>query len=333
MKYYVKDYKPLLSLKETEVAIKLVKDNFERELAKSLNLLRVSAPLFVQPKTGLNDNLNGYEKAVGFTHVETGTYLEVVQSLAKWKRYALKKYDFEVGTGLYTDMNAIRPFEELDNMHSCYVDQWDWEKVITKEQRNFDTLKETVRSIYKALLKTEEIVAASFPALKQDLPKDIKFLTTSELEDMYPSLSRKERENEICKKYKAVFLMQIGGKLKDGEPHDGRAADYDDWSLNGDILLWYEPLKIGFELSSMGIRVDENSLLSQIKEKNEEFKLEYQYHQSILNKTLPYTIGGGIGQSRICMYMLKKVHIGEVQSSYWSDEDIEEFKKYNINLL
>ena len=333
MKYYVKDYKPLLSLKETEVAIKLVKDNFERELATSLNLLRVSAPLFVQPKTGLNDNLNGYEKAVGFTHVETGTYLEVVQSLAKWKRYALKKYDFEVGTGLYTDMNAIRPFEELDNMHSCYVDQWDWEKVITKEQRNFDTLKETVRSIYKALLKTEEIVAASFPALKQDLPKDIKFLTTSELEDMYPSLSRKERENEICKKYKAVFLMQIGGKLKDGEPHDGRAADYDDWSLNGDILLWYEPLKIGFELSSMGIRVDENSLLSQIKEKNEEFKLEYQYHQSILNKTLPYTIGGGIGQSRICMYMLKKVHIGEVQSSYWSDEDIEEFKKYNINLL
>ena len=333
MKYYVKDYKPLLSLKETEVAIKLVKDNFERELATSLNLLRVSAPLFVQPKTGLNDNLNGYEKAVGFTHVETGTYLEVVQSLAKWKRYALKKYDFEVGTGLYTDMNAIRPFEELDNMHSCYVDQWDWEKVITKEQRNFDTLKETVRSIYKALLKTEEIVAASFPALKQDLPKDIKFLTTSELEDMYPGLSRKERENEICKKYKAVFLMQIGGKLKDGEPHDGRAADYDDWSLNGDILLWYEPLKIGFELSSMGIRVDENSLLSQIKEKNEEFKLEYQYHQSILNKTLPYTIGGGIGQSRICMYMLKKVHIGEVQSSYWSDEDIEEFKKYNINLL
>ena len=333
MKYYVKDYKSLLSLKETEVAIKLVKDNFERELASSLNLLRVSAPLFVQPSTGLNDNLNGYEKAVGFTHVETGTYLEVVQSLAKCKRYALKKYDFEVGTGLYTDMNAIRPFEELDNMHSCYVDQWDWEKVITKEQRNFDTLKETVKKIYQALLKTEEKLVKEFPALKQDLPADIKFLTTSELEDMYPSLSRKERENEICKKYKAVFLMQIGGKLKDGAPHDGRAADYDDWSLNGDILLWYEPLKIAFELSSMGIRVDENSLLSQIKEKKEEYKLEFPYHQGILNKTLPYTIGGGIGQSRICMYMLEKVHIGEVQSSYWSDEDIEEFKKYNINLL
>ncbi len=333
MKYYVENYKSILNLKETEVAIKLVKDNFERELAESLNLLRVSAPLFVEPKTGLNDNLNGYEKAVGFTLNETKTSLEVVQSLAKWKRYALKKYDFAVGSGLYTDMNAIRPFEELDNMHSCYVDQWDWEKVITKEQRNFDTLKETVKKIYQALVKTEKKLIKEFPALKQELPADITFLTTSELEDMYPNLSRKERENAICKKYKAVFLMQIGGKLKDGMPHDGRAADYDDWSLNGDILLWYEPLQIGFELSSMGIRVDENSLLSQIKEKNEEYKLEYPYHQGILNKTLPYTIGGGIGQSRICMYMLKKVHIGEVQSSYWSDEDIEEFKKYNINLL
>ena len=333
MKYFVDGYKPLLNLKETEVAIKLVKDSFEKELAKNLNLLRVSAPLFVKPSTGLNDNLNGYEKAVGFTLNENGTYLEVVQSLAKWKRYALKKYDFEVGSGLYTDMNAIRPFEELDNMHSCYVDQWDWEKVIKKEDRNFDTLKKTVNSIYDALLKTEETLVKSFPALKQELSKDVKFLTTTELEEMYPTLSRKERENEICKKYKAVFLMQIGGKLKDGMPHDGRAADYDDWSLNGDILLWYEPLQIGFELSSMGIRVDENSIVSQCKEKNEEFKLELPYHQGIINKELPYTIGGGIGQSRICMYMLKKVHIGEVQSSYWTDEDIEEFKKYNINLL
>ena len=333
MKYFVDGYKPLLNLKETEVAIKLVKDSFEKELAKNLNLLRVSAPLFVKPSTGLNDNLNGYEKAVGFTLNENGTYLEVVQSLAKWKRYALKKYDFEVGSGLYTDMNAIRPFEELDNMHSCYVDQWDWEKVIKKEDRNFDTLKKTVNSIYDALLKTEETLVKNFPALKQELPKDVKFLTTTELEEMYPTLSRKERENEICKKYKAVLLMQIGGKLKDGIPHDGRAADYDDWSLNGDILLWYEPLQIGFELSSMGIRVDENSIVSQCKEKNEEFKLELPYHQGIINKELPYTIGGGIGQSRICMYMLKKVHIGEVQSSYWTDEDIEEFKKYNINLL
>ena len=333
MKYFVDGYKPLLNLKETEVAIKLVKDTFERILAKNLNLLRVSAPLFVRPSTGLNDNLNGYEKAVGFTLNEDGTYLEVVQSLAKWKRYALKKYDFKVGSGLYTDMNAIRPFEELDNMHSCYVDQWDWEKVINKEDRNFNTLKETVNKIYNALLKTEETLVKSFPALKQELPKEVKFLTTSELEEMYPTLSRKERENEICKKYKAVFLSQIGAKLKDGLPHDGRAADYDDWSLNGDILLWYEPLQIAFELSSMGIRVDENSIVSQCKEKNEEYKLELPYHQGIINKELPYTIGGGIGQSRICMYMLKKVHIGEVQSSYWSDEDIEEFKKYNINLL
>ena len=333
MKYFVKDYKSLLDLKETEVAIKLVKDKFERELAERLNLLRVSAPLFVQPNTGLNDNLNGYEKAVGFTLNETGTYLEVVQSLAKWKRFALKKYGFSVGSGLYTDMNAIRPFEELDNMHSCYVDQWDWEKVISKEQRNFDTLKETVKNIYAALVKTEEALVKSFPALKQDLPSDIKFLTTTELEEMYPTLSRRERENEICKKYKAVFLMQIGGKLKDGMPHDGRAADYDDWSLNGDILLWYEPLQIGFEISSMGIRVDENSIVSQAKEKNEEFKLKLPYHQSIINKELPYTIGGGIGQSRICMYMLKKVHIGEVQSSYWSDKDIQDFAKCNIFLL
>ena len=333
MKYFVENYKSLLDLKETEVAIKLVKDNFEKNLAKNLNLLRVSAPLFVLPSTGLNDNLNGYEKAVGFTLNETKTYLEVVQSLAKWKRFALKKYGFEVGSGLYTDMNAIRPFEELDNMHSCYVDQWDWEKVITKEQRNLDTLKATVKKIYAALRETEAVLAKAFPALQQDLPEDVKFISSFELEEMYPNLSRKERENAICEKYKAVFLTQIGCKLKDGEPHDGRAADYDDWALNGDLLLWYEPLKIGFELSSMGIRVDEDSIVTQCKEKNEEFKLELPYHQSIMKKELPYTIGGGIGQSRICMYMLKKVHIGEVQSSYWSDEDVEAFKKCNINLL
>ena len=333
MKYFVKGYKSILDLKSTEVAIKLVKDNFERELANNLNLLRVFAPLFVQPSTGLNDNLNGYEKAVGFTLNQTNTYLEVVQSLAKWKRYALKKYDFQEGYGLYTDMNAIRPFEELDNMHSCYVDQWDWEKVINKKDRNIDFLKETVCKIYNALLKTEEILIKNFPDLRQELPEHIYFLTTTELEEMYPNLSRKERENAICKQYKAVFLMQIGGKLKDGMPHDGRAADYDDWKLNGDILLWYEPLQIAFELSSMGIRVDEVSIISQCKEKNEEYKLDMPYHKSIINKELPYTIGGGIGQSRICMYMLKKVHIGEVQSSYWTDEDIKEFEKYNIHLL
>ena len=333
MKYFINNYKSLLDLKETEIAIKVVKDNFERDLANNLNLLRVSAPLFLQPQTGLNDNLNGYEKAVGFTLNETKAYLEVVQSLAKWKRYALQKYNFEVGYGLYTDMNAIRPFEELDNMHSCYVDQWDWEKVITKEQRNVEFLKETVKKIYNALLKTEKTIQEKFPSLKQDLPEDIYFTTTSELEELYPTLTRKERENEIAKKHKAVFLMQIGGKLKDGEPHDGRAADYDDWSLNGDILLWYEPLQIAFEISSMGIRVDEESIVKQCKEKNEEYKLEMPYHKGIINKTLPYTIGGGIGQSRICMYMLKKVHIGEVQSSYWSEKDIEDFAKCGINLL
>lgn len=333
MKIFVKDYNSILNLKQTEVAIKLVKDNFEVNLANNLNLLRVSAPLFVQPQTGLNDNLNGYEKAVSFNVNETKATLEVVQSLAKWKRFALKKYDFEEGTGLYTDMNAIRPFEELDNMHSLYVDQWDWEKVINVKDRNKDYLKETVKKIYAALKETEDKVTEAFPELHQDLPEDITFLTTEELERIYPKLSRKDRENEICKKYGAVFLMEIGGKLKDGQPHDGRAADYDDWSLNGDILLWYAPLQIGYEISSMGIRVNKDSLLKQLAEKNENYKLDLPYHQGIVNATLPYTIGGGIGQSRMCMYMLKKVHIGEVQSSYWSEKDIEDFSKYNINLL
>lgn len=333
MKKYIEGYKSILDLKETEIAIKIVKDNFERKLAEKLNLLRVSAPLFVQPQTGLNDNLSGFEKAVSFEVHETKDVLEVVQSLAKWKRFALKKYNFEVGSGLYTDMNAIRPFEDLDNIHSLYVDQWDWEKVITRDQRNIGYLKEVVNDIYKALLETEDIISEAFPKLHQDLPEEIKFVTTSELENMYPNLSRKERENAVCKEYKAVFLIGIGDKLSDGMSHDSRAADYDDWALNGDILLWYEPLGIAFEVSSMGIRVDKNSLLYQIKEKKEEYKLELPYHKSIIDESLPYTIGGGIGQSRMCMYMLKKVHIGEVQASYWSEEDINEFSKYNINLL
>ncbi len=333
MKKYIQNYKSILNLKETEVAIKIVKDNFEKKLAEKLNLLRVSAPLFVQPQTGLNDNLTGFEKAVSFTVNETKDTLEVVQSLAKWKRFALKKYDFEKSTGLYTDMNAIRPFEELDNIHSLYVDQWDWEKVIALEERNIDYLKKVVNDIYEALKETEDVISEVFPKLHQDLPENIKFITTSELEDLYPSLSRKERENAICKEYKAVFLMQIGHKLKDGMSHDGRAADYDDWNLNGDILLWYEPLQIAFEISSMGIRVNKDSLLEQIKIKKEEYKLEFPYHKGILDESLPFTIGGGIGQSRMCMYMLKKVHIGEVQSSYWSEEDIKEFAKYNIFLL
>ena len=329
----VKDYKSSLNLIETELAIKLVKDTFERQLAKELDLIRVSAPLFVEPKTGLNDNLNGYEKAVSFNAVELNENLEVVQSLAKWKRNALKKYNFEVNKGLYTDMNAIRPFEELDNLHSLYVDQWDWEKIITKEDRTLDYLFQTVKKIYQALLDTEQIIVSKFPRLTHGLPKDIHFISTTELEEMYPTFSRKERENEIAKKYKAVFLYQIGWPLKDGMSHDGRAADYDDWNLNGDILLWYDELQIAFEISSMGIRVDSNSIVKQLKQKGEEFKLENKYVQDVINNNLPLTIGGGIGQSRMCMYMLKKAHIGEVQSSIWSEEDIKLFSDHNIFLL
>lgn len=330
MNIYPKNYQSILDLKDTQIAIKLVKDTFESELAKQLNLMRVSAPLFVEPSTGLNDNLSGYEKAVNFVVNQNNTDLEIVQSLAKWKRFALNKYNID---GLYTDMNAIRRFEELDNLHSLYVDQWDWEKRLTVENRNIRTLKSVVRKIYKAFIKTYQKLIKKYPSLENDFSKDVTFLTTKELEKLYPNLSRKERENAICKKYGTVFLMQIGNKLKDGLPHDARAADYDDWKLNGDILLWYEPLQIAFELSSMGIRVNKESLVKQLKAKKEEYKLELPYHQSILNDELPLSIGGGIGQSRLCMFLLKKVHIGEVQSSYWPKEDIEEFKKHNVNLL
>ena len=330
MNIYPSNYQSILNLVDTQKAIKLVKDTFESELAKELKLMRVSAPLFVEPSTGLNDNLSGYEKAVNFIVNQNDKDLEIVQSLAKWKRYALNKYDID---GLYTDMNAIRRFEELDNLHSLYVDQWDWERRLTLEQRNVRTLKSVVKKIYKAFIKTYNKLVKQFPELENNFSKEVTFITTKELEKLYPNLSRKERENEICKKYGTVFLMQIGNKLKDGQPHDARAADYDDWKLNGDILLWYEPLQIAFELSSMGIRVNKDSLVKQLKAKKEEYKLEMPYHQSILNETLPLSIGGGIGQSRLCMFLLKKVHIGEVQSSYWPEEDIKEFKKYNVNLL
>lgn len=327
---FLDNYHSILNVYDTQIAIKLVKDTFQKALAKNLELTRVSAPLFVDPNTGLNDNLNGYEKAVSFISVETNKKLEIVQSLAKWKRFALNKYEVK---GLYTDMNAIRPFEELDNLHSLYVDQWDWEKIILKEERNEEFLKNTVRKIYEALKYTAKVVHDAFPSLVYDFPENISFITTEELEIKYPHLSRKERENRIAKELKAVFLMHIGGKLSDGNPHDGRAADYDDWSLNGDILLWYEPLNIAFELSSMGIRVDETSLVKQLKEKGEEYKLDYPYHQDVLNNRLPLTIGGGIGQSRICMFMLKKAHIGEVQTSYWDEEEVEQFKRKGIYLL
>ena len=327
---YPNNYKSVLDLVDTQIAIKLIKDTFEKELAKDLGLMRVSAPLFVEPNTGLNDNLNGFEQPVGFVVNENGQELEIVQSLAKWKRYALKKYDI---SGLYTDMNAIRRFEDLDNMHSLYVDQWDWEKKLVREERNVRTLKRVVKKIYKTFLKTYRLLVKRYPELINELPKDITFVTTKELEKRYPNLSRKERENAIAKEYGAVFLMQIGNKLKDGKPHDGRAADYDDWKLNGDILLWYEPLQIAFELSSMGIRVNKESLLKQLKIKGEMNKVNLPYHQQIINDELPLSIGGGIGQSRLCMYLLKKIHIGEVQSSYWPEEDVEEFKKHNVHLL
>lgn len=326
-------YKSKLDLIETEKAIKFCKDTFQVALAKALNLTRVSAPLFVFPETGLNDNLNGYERAVSFDILELKRNVEIVQSLAKWKRHALKRYGFEVGTGLYTDMNAIRRDEDLDNIHSVYVDQWDWEKVIEKKNRTLSYLKATVKKIYKVLLKTEDKVNAKYPVFNKKLPAEITFISTKELEAEYKDLSRKERENAIAKKYGAVFLYQIGWPLADGQPHDGRAADYDDWKLNGDILVWNPVLETAYEISSMGIRVDEKSIVKQLKAKKEINKLENPYVNSIIEGELPLTIGGGIGQSRLCMFFLEKLHIGEVQSSLWSDSDMEIFEKNNINIL
>ena len=328
------NYDPILSVRQTEEAIKKIKDYFENELAKALNLSRVSAPLFVRPETGMNDNLNGVERPVSFDVKGIGgKTVEVVHSLAKWKRMALGKYNFEVGEGLYTDMNAIRRDEDLDNLHSVYVDQWDWERVLNKEDRNIDTLKDIVKKIYEVLRKTEKFVCSTYPDIPEILPEDIFFITTQELEDMYPSLSPKERENMIAKDKKAVFVMQIGGVLKSGIKHDGRAPDYDDWELNGDIILWYPILNRAFEISSMGIRVDEASLERQLKEAGCEERKQFKFHKDLLEKKLPYTIGGGIGQSRICMFFLKKAHIGEVQASIWPDEMIEACEKANIKLL
>lgn len=329
----MQNYKPLLDLLETEVAIKYVKDNFEKILGKDLHLTRVSAPLFVVPETGLNDNLNGYERAVKFDIKDLGKDVEIVQSLAKWKRNALKKYGFKPETGLYTDMNAIRRDEDIDCIHSVYVDQWDWEKIITKEERTYEYLQKTVKTIYKSLVKLSKLVTKKYPQITFDLPKDITFVSTKDLEEMYPTLTRKQREDAFAKEKKAIFVYQIGWPLKDGAPHDGRAADYDDWNLNGDIVLWNEVLEKAYEISSMGIRVDEESLVKQIIERKEEFKLDNPYCKNILAKELPYTIGGGIGQSRLCMFFLKKAHIGEVQASVWAEKDIEELEKQGIHLL
>ncbi len=327
------EYKSALNLLETEIAIKFIKDTFEKELAKALKLTRVSAPLFVQPESGLNDNLNGYERAVKFDVLTLGKEVEIVQSLAKWKRMALSKYGFEAGEGLYTDMNAIRRDEDLDALHSVYVDQWDWEKIITKEDRKLSYLKKTVKSIYKALKKLAAAVNKKYPQITHSIPDEITFISTRELEKEYPDLTRKEREAAAAKKYGAIFLYQIGWNLSDGKPHDGRAADYDDWKLNGDIILWYDVLNLALEISSMGIRVDENSLVKQVKKRKELHKLENPYCKAILDKTLPLTIGGGIGQSRLCMFFLNKAHIGEVQASIWSDECVKENAKKGIYLL
>ena len=327
------EYKSTLSLLDTEIAIKFIKDTFEKELAKALKLTRVSAPLFVQPETGLNDNLNGYERAVRFDVLTLKKEVEIVQSLAKWKRMALAKYGFKEETGLYTDMNAIRRDEDLDAIHSVYVDQWDWEKIIKKEDRKLSYLKKTVNLIYRTLKKLSIAVNKKYPELTHNLPEKITFISTAELEKEYPNLNRKEREKAVAKKYGAVFLYKIGWPLKDGKPHDGRAADYDDWKLNGDIILWYDVLGIALEISSMGIRVDAESLIKQLKKKGEMEKMGNPYCQDIINCKLPLTIGGGIGQSRLCMFFLNKAHIGEVQSSVWAENDVEENAKKGIHLL
>lgn len=327
-------YKPVLGIKETQGAIKHIKDHFERQLAKQLNLTRVSAPLFVKPETGLNDNLNGVERPVSFGIKEQNeARVEIVHSLAKWKRMALKKYGFSYGEGLYTDMSAIRRDEDTDNIHSLYVDQWDWEKIILKDERNEEMLKSVVRNVYQALRDTEHYIADKYDYIKEILPKHITFVTSQELENMYPDDTPKERELKITKLKGAVFITQIGAKLLSGEKHDGRAPDYDDWKLNGDILVYYPLLDIALELSSMGIRVDEVSLKEQLMEAGCEERAELPFQAAVLNKGLPYTIGGGIGQSRICMFFLRKAHIGEVQSSIWKDEDIEMAKNAGIIML
>ncbi len=314
-------YNPTLNIKDTEIAIKFIKDHFENILAKEMNLTRVSAPLFVRPESGLNDNLNGVERPVSFDVPDAGGKgVEIVQSLAKWKRMALKRYDFKRGEGLYTDMNAIRRDEILDNLHSAYVDQWDWEKILDRSERTEEKLKSIVQQLYQVFKRTEDKVCKEYSSLKRYLPEEITFITTQELEDRYPQLDPKGREDAICKEKKAVFIMKIGGVLKSGIKHDGRAPDYDDWELNGDIVFWYPVLNKAFEVSSMGIRVDEDSLVRQLRIAGCEDRRELPFHRDLLEKRLPYTVGGGIGQSRICMFYLGKAHVGEVQSSIWPDD-------------
>ena len=329
-----KDYHSELNLHDTQIAIKTVKDFFQNLLSQRLNLSRVSAPLFVDPDSGLNDNLNGVERPVTFDIKEqNGREAEVVQSLAKWKRYALKKYGFSYGEGLYTDMNAIRRDEITDNIHSIFVDQWDWEKIIKKDERTIATLMDTVKVVYKCLRKTEKYMAIQYDYIEEILPHDIFFVTTQELADMFPDNTPKEREYYIAKAKGAVCIMQIGDILENGERHDGRAPDYDDWSLNADIVVYYPVLDIALELSSMGIRVDKKALLSQLKKAGCEERKDLPFQKAIINEELPYTIGGGIGQSRICMFFLRKAHIGEVQSSLWPEDMIAQCEENGVQLL
>lgn len=327
-------YTSPLTIRETEVAIKEVKDHFERALAKNLHLTRVSAPLFVKPESGLNDNLNGVERPVAFGIKEQDdSVVEIVHSLAKWKRYALKRYGFHSGEGLYTDMTAIRRDEDTDNIHSLYVDQWDWEKVISREERNTSTLQHTVRRVYAALKETEQHIAKRYNYIEAFLPDEITFITSQELENLYPGRTAKEREYQIAKAKGAVFISQIGKVLASGEKHDGRAPDYDDWELNGDIIVYYPVLDMALELSSMGIRVDEASLKRQLTLSGCEDRAELDFQKSLLNGELPYTVGGGIGQSRICMFYLRKAHIGEVQSSIWPAGILKYAEEHGIQML
>jgi len=329
-----KDYRSELNLYDTQIAIKTVKDFFQNLLATRLNLTRVSAPLFVDEASGLNDNLNGVERPVTFDiKDQAGKNAEIVHSLAKWKRYALHKYGFGYDEGIYTDMNAIRRDEDTDNIHSIFVDQWDWEKVIDHEDRTLDTLKDVVKTVYKCLRMTEKYMAIQYDYIEEILPHDIFFVTTQELAEMFPDHTPKEREYYIAKAKGAVCIMQIGDTLESGERHDGRAPDYDDWSLNADIIVYYPVLDIALELSSMGIRVDKDALLSQLQKANCLERAELPYHKAVINEELPYTIGGGIGQSRICMFFLRKAHIGEVQSSLWPNDVVAECEKAGITLL
>ena len=326
-------YRPILPIYETQMAISAIKRLFEDDLSAALNLKRVSAPLFVDPQTGLNDDLNGVERPVEFDVKETGSNVQIVQSLAKWKRMAVYLYGFNVGEGLYTDMNAIRRDEVMDNIHSIYVDQWDWELVIARESRSEEFLKKTVRTIVNAICNTADKIRKKYPVLKVNLSKDVKFVTTQQLEDMYPKMTPKERENTYLKENKTAFIMQIGDTLKSGFRHDGRAPDYDDWTLNGDIVFWNELLGCAFEISSMGIRVDEKSLDAQLTKAGCDHRRKLPFHNALLEGELPLTMGGGIGQSRLCMLLLQKAHIGEVQVSVWDENTISGCKSAGIKIL